>query len=286
MARLDYIEKRKIKQLLNKDGYVLDFSNAKYQEFVYEKTGFDLYSKYGMSKGKNLEEIVSKEDDILVGKLLLELLRYMEAINWVNDNNRIHFDECVQIGNKLIGRETKSAMPKQPQSQPQVTNTFLNFKKYLEELTFLTNSIDTPQSRGYAFEKYLNELFKANDLEPRGSFKIEGEQIDGSFVLRNTVYLLEAKWTSKLIDKADLVLFNNKVSSKSSNTRGLFVSYSDYTTEAINTLSSGRIVNIILMTVQELAISLERKMLLTDVLWNKARALDEEGKYYKSIMEL
>ena len=83
-----------------------------------------------------------------------------------------------------------------------------------------------------------------------------------------------------------LIIFNNKVSSKSSNTRGLFVSYSGYTTEAINTLSNGTTVNIILMTVQELAISFERNMPLKDVLWAKARALDEEGNYYKNIMGL
>ena len=284
MATLDYIERQKIKRLLNNGGYVLDFTNASYREFVIEKTGSDLYSIYGLSKGKNLEAIVSNENNIIVGKLLIELLKYMNAMNMVNDSNRNLFDECVQIGNKLIGRETKTATPKQAQSQTQQTGTVFNFKKHLEELQLLSNSIDTPQSRGYAFEKYLNGLFKANGLEPRESFKIEGEQIDGSFVLRNTVYLLEAKWTSKLIDKANLVVFNNKVSSKSSNTRGLFVSYSDYTKEAINTLSSGTTVNIILMTVQELAISLERKIHLKDVLWAKARALDEEGKFYKSII--
>ena len=80
MSKLDYIEKRKISRLLNNNGYVLDFSNATYQEFVFEKTGFDLYTKYGLSKGKNLEAIVASEDDIVVGKLLLELLRYMKDI--------------------------------------------------------------------------------------------------------------------------------------------------------------------------------------------------------------
>jgi len=286
MAVIDFIEKRKISQLLNSGGYVLDFTNSSYQAFVCEKTGFDFYSKYGLSKGKNLEAIVSNEDNITVGKLLLELLRYMKAINMVDDSNRILFNECVQIGNKLIGRENKVSTPKEPQPKSQVAEICFNYKKYLDELIQLSNASDNPQSRGYEFEKYLNKLFKANNLEPRESFKIEGEQIDGSFVLRNIVYLLEAKWKSKPIDKADLVSFNSKVQSKSSNTRGLYISYSNYTTEAINTLSNGRIVNIILMTVQELAISFERNIMLSDILWKKARALDDEGKFYKSIMEL
>jgi len=53
MSRLDFLERRKISQLLNIGGYVLDFSNAEYGQFVLEKTGVDLYSKYGQSKGKN-----------------------------------------------------------------------------------------------------------------------------------------------------------------------------------------------------------------------------------------
>lgn len=39
------------------------------------------------------------------------------------------------------------------------------------------------QARGYQFERYLNRLFKDCALEPRESFRIKGEQIDGSFVL-------------------------------------------------------------------------------------------------------
>jgi len=80
MNKLDFIKKRKISQLLNDGGYVLDFTNATYQQFIVEKTGSDLYTKYGMSKGKNLEAIVSNESDITVGKLLLELLRYMPLV--------------------------------------------------------------------------------------------------------------------------------------------------------------------------------------------------------------
>ncbi len=33
------------------------------------------------------------------------------------------------------------------------------------------------------------------------------------FVLRNDIYLLEAKWTNKPTEKSDLVVFNEKVSS-------------------------------------------------------------------------
>ncbi|RWO88374.1 hypothetical protein [Mesorhizobium sp.] len=54
-----------------------------------------------------------------------------------------------------------------------------------------------PQPRGYAFEKFLHDLFAAYNLAPRGSFRLTGEQIDGSFALEGETYLLEAKWQNE-----------------------------------------------------------------------------------------
>ena len=52
----------------------------------------------------------------------------------------------------------------------------------------------TPQRRGYKFEKFLKDMFDVYGLSPRASFRLEGEQIDGSFVCGGDTYLLEAKW--------------------------------------------------------------------------------------------
>jgi len=82
------------------------------------------------------------------------------------------------------------------------------------------------------------------------------------------------------------VVFNEKVSSKSGFTRGLYISFSGYTAEALATFSNGRTVNIVLMTVQELAIALTRQMNLTGILWRKVRALAEEGNYNKPVIEM
>ena len=81
-------------------------------------------------------------------------------------------------------------------------------------------------------------------------------------------------------------LFNEKVSSESGFTRGLFISFSGYSDEALATFSNARTVNIVLMTVQELAIVLTRQLDLIDVLKRKVRALAEEGNYNKSILEM
>ena len=71
-----------------------------------------------------------------------------------------------------------------------------------------------PQPRGYAFEKFLNAVFEAYGLSPRAPFRLTGEQIDGSFVAGGDVYLLEAKWTNRLVGVATLRSFNAKVEDK------------------------------------------------------------------------
>jgi hypothetical protein len=288
MANLDFIEKDLIDRLLNTGGYVLDFTNRTFQAFVYEKIQVDVYTKYhSLSKGKMLYAILEDYDDKIVGKLLLELLRYMQYKDMIKDDNRDKFKKCAEIGNRLIGKTVhiKTSSSKN-NSEPSPITSVINFEKFLKELQELSDKSDTPQERGFAFEKYLKSLFEAFSLEPRGSFRTIGEQIDGSFILRDECYLLEAKWTSNTIDKGDLVIFNEKVSSRSGFTRGLFISFSNFSGEAIKSFASGRTINIILMTVQELGIMLSKQQNLDKVLWLKVRALAEEGDFYKNVMEL
>jgi len=282
MAQLDFIDKGYFEKLFGMNsGYVLNFSNSTFQEFVYEKIQIDIYQKYpGLSKAKILRAIIADSDKITVGKLLLELLRYMQANDMIGDNDRDIFKKCAEIGNRLIGKTTPP-MTKPNTTQPKPVTSIIDYDKYLSELTALSNFDDSPQSRGFAFEKYLKSFFEISGLEPRGSFKLVGEQIDGSFILHNEVYLLEAKWTNKPLDKSNLVIFNEKVSSKSSFTRGLYISYSGYSDEALSTFAIGRKVSIVLMTVQELAIALSKKTEIKDLIWSKVRALAEEGNFNK-----
>jgi hypothetical protein len=63
-----------------------------------------------------------------------------------------------------------------------------------------------PQKAGFAFEALLNKLFALQDLAPRKSFRVAGEQIDGSFELDNETYLVEAKWESAPIAQSALLM--------------------------------------------------------------------------------
>ena len=85
MANIDFVEKEYFEQLFGMcSGYVLDFSNRSFQEFVYSIMKIDIYAKYhGLSKAKILRNIIAEYDNVTVGKLLLELMRYMQAKNMI-----------------------------------------------------------------------------------------------------------------------------------------------------------------------------------------------------------
>ena len=285
MAQMTYIEKDYFERLFDMEtGYVLDFTNYTYQRFVADTINIDVYKKYhNISKAKILRAIMDDCDNVTVGKLLLGLMQYMQARELVTDEKKEIFQKCTEIGYRLIGKKVSA---KTVDTVPESQKIEFDFKKYLNELKDLADYHDNPQARGYQFERYLNRLFKDCALEPRESFRIKGEQIDGSFVLRNDIYLLEAKWTNKPTEKSDLVVFNEKVSSKSGFTRGLFISFAGYSSDAVETFCNGREVKIVLMTVQELAVALTREMDISTVIWNKVRALAEEGNYNKLVFEI
>lgn len=59
------------------------------------------------------------------------------------------------------------------------------------------------QKRGYLLETFLNDLLEFEDLDPRRSFRLTGEQIDGSFAWRSRTYLIEAKWVKEPVAGAE-----------------------------------------------------------------------------------
>jgi hypothetical protein len=142
------------------------------------------------------------------------------------------------------------------------------------------------QAAGLAFEALLTDLFAFADLSPRGSFRVVGEQIDGSFVLDDQTYLVEAKWTAASIAEDALLVFYGKVSAKSAFTRGLFLSLNGFTAPALDAITRGKQPNSILMDGADLWQVLEGRIPLTELLRAKVRRLAEEGRVFVPTREL
>lgn len=137
------------------------------------------------------------------------------------------------------------------------------------------------QKRGFELEPFLTDLFLLYELNPKGSFKINGEQIDGAFTFDGTDYLMEAKW-KRQVDRSDLATFCFKVETKLKIAVGLLVTIDGVTKEAV----SPDFKSIIIMDGVDLIAVLDGRVTLPDLLYKKRRKATETGKIYINYSEL
>ncbi len=109
-------------------------------------------------------------------------------------------------------------------------------RERFKQLFIQLSQNNDPQARGYMLERFLNEFLDFEKLSSRGSFKLVGEQIDGSFFWASRTYLVEAKWVSEPVGGAGFSNLMYKIEGKTADTRGLFVSINGYSREAIEGL--------------------------------------------------
>ncbi|MCD0475413.1 hypothetical protein LPB87_13530 [Flavobacterium sp. EDS] len=166
----------------------------------------------------------------------------------------------------------------------QTTKKALSLEQELFELKEEFNKIAVNknfQQRGFQFEKFLYKLFLLFDLDPKGAFKLYGEQIDGAFTFQNTDYLLEAKWATE-VNRSDLATFCFKVETKFKNAAGLLISIDGVTAEAI----SSDFKSIIIMDGIDLFAILDNRITLPDLLFKKRRKASETGNIYVTFNSL
>ncbi len=149
------------------------------------------------------------------------------------------------------------------------------------ELYALLGAADR-QAAGFAFEKVLNRLFALHALDPRGPFKLTGEQIDGSFELDHEIYLLEDKWEKEPANEATLLVFRGKIEGKSQFTRGVFISLNGITNEAEAAITKGKQPNFFTVDGYDLSVVVQGHIGLADLFRRKLRKLAEEGVIHYS----
>ena len=85
MANLSARNKRELEELFDmQTGWVLDFTNSTFEEFIYDVIGLRVYSDSGYeeytSKARKLRQIWEQESDAIVGKLTYEMLERCEDL--------------------------------------------------------------------------------------------------------------------------------------------------------------------------------------------------------------
>lgn len=284
MANLSFIEKQLMEEVFGMgSGYVLDFTNRTFDEFMMEVIGESIYSKYEyMSKANLLRKFLADYSDPYIGKMIILAIQYMRSKNLITPDNELKVNELRSFGQSKLGGMSKPNTSESKTNSP--INKQINYHALACDLLKLDAIIDT-QKRGYEFEKYLNNLFKIFDLDPHASYRTTTDQIDGSFILNGNTVLLEAKYRMASPSKDDLILFENKVKRKSSFVRGLFVSLSDFDENVINYFKD-RSSRIIALSVPEIYLICNEEKDLKEVLMRKFRYLDEHGIIYKHLRQL
>lgn len=146
-------------------------------------------------------------------------------------------------------------------------------------------SNSNPQQRGFTLEQVIKELFTLFDLDPKASFRLVGEQIDGAFTFDNIDYLFEAKWQQEPVGLQDLDAFNGKLSRKLENTLGLFLSINGFSDDAVKAHCTGRRL-MILMDGSDLMAVIEGRIDLIQLLLRKRRHASQTGNIYLKIHEI
>jgi hypothetical protein len=248
------------------------------------------------SKGPSITILLERTLDSrrdLFCKLILKIV--YKALTYRRNRNPITREEIEQLNELILRLEFKipelwkpiflEGLPSKlkKDAKPKILDK-TDRDKVKNELISLNNLEPIP--RGFAFEKVLQELFAMFELAPRNSFRLRGEQIDGSFQLGTDTYLIEARWRKEPTNQTDLLVFREKVESKSAWSRGLFVSYNGFLKQGLESFSRGRSTNIIGMDGSDIYFILDGEISLSDAIKRKARRAAETGDLFVSVNDL
>lgn len=263
---------------------MLDFSDPTFSDFFASELDVDIddpiYAENGGSKGKRLRCFLQKVDDATAVCTLRALWEHRaEFLARTQQSDPIQNAEgrfLSLIARLEGGSEDSSAQRPKPATDRRLREAL---KAELLQVRDLP-----PHQRGYAFEAFLKRIFDAAGLAAREPFRNTGEQIDGSFVLGDEVYLFEAKWHAGLTPAADLHVFHGKLDQKAAWARGLFVSFNGFTPEGLAAFGTGK--RIICMDGRDIYDALEREIPLKSVLERKIRRAAETGNIHVPVQEL
>ena len=141
-------------------------------------------------------------------------------------------------------------------------------------------STEERQRRGYRAERLIKYLLEAEGLEPVGSFRNVGEQIDGAFSYQGRHFLVEIKWRGNPSGLDAIASLKLKVAGKLAGTLGIFISLNRYSKEALEQLPIGRALDVLLWDGQDIQAILRDDITFRGLLSEKLQAAARKGEIY------
>jgi hypothetical protein len=98
----------------------------------------------------------------------------------------------------------------------------------------------SPQQRGQRFNEFIADLLRCWGLE-----RVEADvrslgEIDVTFAVDGTRFILEAKWEHSAIDFGPIAKLSGRIRQRLTGTRGVFLSMSGYTPDAVSDMRQGQ----------------------------------------------
>lgn len=222
-------------------------------------------------KSKNGRPIRPEEIEKLNGHLLRVGFKFPELWDpsFLKSLSMESGDRARSRVEEVISREQQRAAAESERSKS---------LREIKDAFFALHNEATPQAAGLKFERILNRLFELCGLAPRQAFRVNGEQIDGSFDLDHETYLVEAKWEKQPLSEASLLIFRGKIEGKSAFTRGVFISLNGISDSARDAITRGKQPTFFVVDGYDLAMVLAEQTALSEFLRQRRRLLAEEGK--------
>lgn len=215
-----------------------------------------------MDRFPNLEQQVDAADMVAkAGAAVAELRRWTEK-----QRETIQEHEAHAAG---IAASTAKARD---------TRRFTEDHDALKQRFFQMHAATDPHQRGRDFESFINELFALYDMEPRASYVMDHEQIDGSFIFNTDHYVVEAKWCKDPIGRPLLDIFKANIERKGKNTLGLYASMSGFTSDALAVYNYST--PFITMDGSDFMAVLEQRIRLDDLIAHKKMHASQTGRCY------
>lgn len=183
-----------------------------------------------------------------------------------------------EYANLASERERVAADQEARRAQDEAQRKFADEIDTLRQRFLDLQSEDDRQKRGRGLERLLTDFFALFDMEPRLSYSLEREQIDGSLSFDTDDYIVEARWRKDPVDRGDADIFATKVRRKGKNAVGLFVSVNGFASTALEQYQEAT--PFIVMNGNDLYLALDQRVRLDDLLKAKKRHANETGDCY------
>jgi hypothetical protein len=302
MSDLNYLERMQFEELFGmKSGYVLDFSDKTFQQFILEsvqKNIFDEKYRQGSgSKANRLRAFWRIEANALVGKLMKDVCDYYEFKKG-SDGNDKQLSACLRAVQRLLGDAQKTSPPRHyesPRSEAAITETYdTGHSKPVAELAILLRKFDDmavssdPQRRGYLLQDVLAEAFSLSKIPIFRPFTRNSgaEQIDAAFKFEGWHYIVECRWRERLADIRQLDGLFGQVQRSGKQTMGLFLSINGWSQNVPSALKMNTSKCILLMDGYDLRCVLDGQVSLSRLLSTKLAHLNIESEPFLSAAEM